>query len=100
MDEFTFLGFPPHKKGRQSFFNRVAVTESSVIFYESPHRITKALAALAERDPERLISVARELTKKFETLYRGSARVLAERLSVAPPPGEYVVVLAPRGYKE
>lgn len=100
MDEFTFLGFPPHKKGRQSFFNQVSATASSVIFYESPHRITKALAALAERDPERLILVARELTKQFETLYRGSASSLSACLSSNPPPGEYVVVVAPRGYRE
>lgn len=100
MDEFTFLGFPPHKKGRQSFFNQVAATKSSVIFYESPHRIAKALAALAEREPERLALVARELTKQFETLYRGSASSLSAQLSSKPPPGEYVVVMAPRGYRE
>jgi len=100
MDEFTFLGFPPHKKGRQSFFNQIAVTAGSVIFYESPHRIAKALAALAEREPERLALVARELTKQFETLYRGSVSSLSAHLSSNPPPGEYVVVVAPRGYRE
>lgn len=99
MDEFTFLGFPPHKKGRQSFFEIVTSIDSSVIFYESPHRIGKSLMTLAEHDPERLILVARELTKKFETLYRGGARAIAEQLSVNAPPGEYVVVVAPRGYK-
>ncbi|KKU48451.1 16S rRNA (cytidine(1402)-2'-O)-methyltransferase [Candidatus Uhrbacteria bacterium RIFCSPLOWO2_12_FULL_46_10] len=100
MDEFTFMGFPPHKKGRQNFFNQVAATSGSVVFYESPHRIVKALTALSERDPERLILVARELTKQFETLYRGSAISLAARLSSNPPPGEYVVVVSPRSYKE
>lgn len=96
MDLFLFLGFPPHKKGRQTFFERVAAHEDSVIFYESPHRIMKALQTLAERQPQRKIVVARELTKQFETITRGTAAEVASALAATAPRGEYVVIVGPQ----
>ncbi|MFA5954605.1 MAG: 16S rRNA (cytidine(1402)-2'-O)-methyltransferase [Patescibacteria group bacterium] len=95
MDAFLFLGYPPHKKGRKTFFDRVAATHDAVIFYEAPHRIQKALRELSLRIPQRLLVVCRELTKHFETVYRGSAEELAVSLGNEKPRGEYTVVVAP-----
>jgi 16S rRNA (cytidine1402-2'-O)-methyltransferase len=69
----------------------------AVIFYESPHRISKALQAVAERQPERQIVVCRELTKQFETIQRSSAREAADRIADGEHRGEFVVVLHPVG---
>ena len=92
-DEFLFLGFPPHKKGRQTYFDRVAATDSTVIFYESTHRILKTLDELAKRSPEREIVVGRELTKMYETIYRGTALNVMKQLATTSIKGEFVVVL-------
>ena len=66
-DEFVFLGFPPHKKGRQTFFKNISEIESTVVFYESKHRILKALDNLEKLSSlgSRQIMIARELTKQF-----------------------------------
>jgi 16S rRNA (cytidine1402-2'-O)-methyltransferase len=92
-DEFSFLGFAPHKKGRQTFFDRVAVTESTVVLYESTHRITKALEEIHIRMPDRPLVVARELTKMHETIYRGTAKEIVEQLASTSSKGEFVIVL-------
>jgi 16S rRNA (cytidine1402-2'-O)-methyltransferase len=94
-DEFVFLGFPPHKRGRQSFFERIHVTHSTVVFYESTHRILKSLAELGNRMPERKLIVCRELTKMFETIYRGTASEVTAKLESSSIKGEYVVVVSP-----
>ncbi len=90
MDRFSFLGFPPVKKKRNKFFEEVAELKHPVIFYESPYRIMKTLAELPE---DRDIVVCRELTKKFETIYRGTAGKVAELIGKSGPKGEFVVVL-------
>src|SRR3989344_6415392 len=67
-DKFIFLGFPPHKKGRRTFFQRINLLEDTIVFYESKHRILKALKELQEYSPPagggrfRQIMIARELT--------------------------------------
>ncbi len=94
-DEFLFMGFPPHKNGRQKFFDRAASIESTVVFYESTHRIIKSLAELEKRIGDRKIVVCRELTKMFETTYRGTPTQVTEALKKASIKGEFVVVLAP-----
>ncbi len=71
MDKFVFLGFPPAKKKRKKFFEEVANSKYPVIFYESPHRIIKSLTELRMLDEQMEVVVCRELTKKFETIYRG-----------------------------
>lgn len=96
MDEFLFLGFPPHKKGRKTFFDRVSTTDTSVIFYESTHRISKALVEIHQRMPKRLLVVCRELTKKFETIYRGTAAEVLEEIKKTSTKGEFVIVVGPR----
>jgi len=80
-DKFLFLGYPPHKKGRNKFFSEISKSRYPVVLYESPHRIIKTLKELEEilssfaktsKDAsERKVVVCRELTKKFETIYRG-----------------------------
>ena len=72
-NEFVFLGFPPHKKGRTKFFKDLLDYNKKVIFYESKHRIHKTINKLKELiDKTRKICICRELTKKFETIHRGT----------------------------
>lgn len=92
-DEFLFLGFPPNKKGRQTYFDRVAATDSTMVFYESTHRILKTLDELAARCPDRQLMVGRELTKMYETLYRGTAAEITNQLNQTSTKGEFVVVV-------
>lgn len=94
MDEFVFLGFPPHKKGRETFFKNLAKEKRAVILYESPHRMLKTLESLAKiLAPNRQIMLARELTKKFETIYRGNTQEVLNKLQKGLIKGEFVVVI-------
>lgn len=87
---FIFLGFPPAKKGRKSFFEKIAVSDYPVILYESPHRIKKTLQEIAEFDSLRKVEVFRELTKKFESVYRGPvSRIIGEVMEK----GEFVIII-------
>jgi 16S rRNA (cytidine1402-2'-O)-methyltransferase len=70
--EFTFLGFLPHKKGRETLFKEIAVIERTVVFYESPHRIMKTLDSLKKYVGERKVVVARELSKIYEQIVSGT----------------------------
>lgn len=93
-DRFEFLGFFPHKKGRQTLVNRIRETEHMVVFYESTHRILKTIQQLAGVLPaNRPVVVARELTKKFETIYRGTAAEVFQQLSTGVTKGEFVVIV-------
>lgn len=97
-NEFVFLGFLPHKKGRQTLFREIAQMERTAIFYESPHRIEKALASLKEvLPPERRVIVARELTKLHEALVSGTAEEVEAHFMKNPSQvrGEFVVMVAP-----
>lgn len=96
--EFTFKGFVPHKKGRETFFNEVSETAHTVVFYESVHRILKTLESLAEYVPERNISLARELTKLFEETVQGTPAEILEYFENNPDKvrGEFVVIVAPK----
>lgn len=89
---FLYLGFMPHKKGRQTLFTLIAEESRTVIFYESPHRIMKTLEAL--RTSGRHLVIGRELTKQFEEFVRGSAeevyQAFAGRDSIK---GEFVVIV-------
>jgi len=88
MDRFLFLGFPPAKNKRKKFFEEVIASKYPVILYESCHRILKTLGELKEvcSFPERKertsfqIVVGRELTKKFETIYRGTLNEVAKEI--------------------
>ncbi len=74
--EFLFLGFLPHKKGRETIFKEIVETKRPVVFYESPHRILKALQSLNKFCPERRIVIGRELTKIHEEMLSGTAEEL------------------------
>lgn len=91
-DTFVFLGFPPHKNKRKKYFEQVGAQEFTVVFYESCHRIEKAMAQLSEvLDPNRRICVCRELTKQFESIYRGTVTEILEM--DIPAKGEFVIVV-------
>lgn len=92
-DEFVFLGFPPHKKGRETFFRELAEEKRAVVFYESTHRILKCLDQIEKNMPKRKIVVCRELTKMFESVYRGIASEAQTMLKNDKIKGEFVVVV-------
>ena len=89
MDKFVFLGFPPHKKGRNKFFKEVVEYKYPVVIYESPYRILKTLKELDNAGNFSVV-VARELTKKFETIYRGKIEEIINKIE---PRGEFVIVI-------
>lgn len=91
--EFLFLGFLPHKKGRETLFKEIALATRTVVFYESPHRFLKTLTSLAEHVPTKKIVVARELTKIHEEMKAGTASQLAAFYKNNPQKvrGEFVI---------
>ncbi len=97
MDKFLFLGFPPAKRKRKKFFEQVVASKYPVILYESPHRILKTLNELAVilsvSEESRQIMVCRELTKKFETTYRGTPAEVANKIKSGKVRGEFVVIV-------
>lgn len=94
MREFAFLGFPPHKKGRETFFKRLATSDIPVMYYESPHRVIKNLELLKTFAPEKKIILGRELTKMFEEVVRGNVETVAAYLASDPnkTKGEFVII--------
>ena len=92
--EFCFKGFPPHKKGRETFFRVVVESTVPVVYYESPYRVVKNLELLASLAPEKHVIVGRELTKMFEEIIRGSVVEVLEFLRKNPGKvkGEFVVM--------
>ena len=71
--DFIFLGFLPHKKGRETLFKEISSTDRTVIFYESPHRIMKTLDSLIKFCPQKNVTIVREITKIFEEVVAGNA---------------------------
>lgn len=95
-DEFHFAGFLPHKSGqRVRELERLKQLPGTIVLYESPYRIEKLAAELKQVIPERRVVVGRELTKKFEEFWRGTASELAETISKRVLKGEFVVLIAP-----
>ena len=95
LHEFYFGGFLPVKSGRRKTLLEAALARSeTTIFFESPHRIGKSLAVLAELAPDRSVCVARELSKKFEEYWRGTADELSARAEKQPPRGEICLLIA------
>ena len=93
---YRFLGFLPHKKGRQTLFKEIAESEETIVFYESPHRILKALDSLAAVLPgTRLVATCRELTKLHESVVRGTIDEVQAHFAAHPGEvrGEFVVVV-------
>jgi len=95
LHEFYFGGFLPVKSGRRKTLLEAALARSETsVFFESPHRIGKSLAVLAELAPDRQVCVARELSKKFEEYWRGPAAELSARAEKQPPRGEICLLIA------
>jgi 16S rRNA (cytidine1402-2'-O)-methyltransferase len=94
--EFTFLGFLPHKKGRQTTLKKIAASSIPVVLYESPHRILKLLKELETFSPSR-VSIARELTKIHEEVVSGAPGELLAHFEAHPDTvrGEFVVIVEP-----
>ncbi len=100
-DKFIFMGFPPAKKGREKFFKKIIGAEHAVVFYESTHRIIKTLEQLKKilNSKSSILNsklvVCRELTKKFETIYRGNIDEIIEQLNKdkSAQKGEFVVIV-------
>ncbi len=103
--DFTFLGFLPHKKGRETLFKEITISERTMVFYESPHRIMKTLDSLVEHlsganNSEdvllKKVTVCRELTKIFEEIIGGSAKEVKNYFEIHPDKvrGEFVVIVS------
>ena len=100
-DRFCFEGFLPQKKGRQKRLTELESESRTIIFYESPFRVVKALEQFAEHfGAERRVAVVREITKKFEQTVRGTLAEAIAHFKAHPPKGEFVIVLAGKDLKE
>lgn len=98
-DRFCFEGFLPQKKGRQSRLKALATEPRTMVFYESPHRVVKALAQMIEVfGAERPVSVCREISKIHEESVRGTLAEALEHFQTNEPRGEFVIVVG--GYEE
>lgn len=93
-DRFCFEGFLPQKKGRKKRLAALADESRTMIFYESPFRVLKALGEFAEAfGEERKVSVSRELSKKFEQTVRGTIEEVIAHFEAHPPKGEFVMIV-------
>lgn len=98
-DRFVFEGFLPHKKGRQTMLKELAAETRTVVLYESPHRLVKALEQMLEVfQPGRLVSVSRELTKIHEETVTGPLQDVLQHFRQKEVKGEIVIVI--NGKKE
>ncbi len=94
--EFFFIGFLPHKKGRQTAIKHIAESDVPVVLYESPHRILKLLRELSQAGVSK-VGVARELTKMHEEFISGTPEEIAQSLEArGAVRGEFVVIIEPR----
>jgi len=96
--EFTFLGFLPHKKGREKIFKEIAESTRVIVFYESTHRILKTLASLNTHSPKCEVMIAREITKQFEEFVSGTPVELLKFLNEnkVKQKGEFVLIVKPK----
>ncbi len=99
-DSFIFEGFIPQKKGRQKKLTEISQEERAVVIYESVYRIEKLINELNQFIPDREIAVCRELTKKFEEVWRGKPSEILNSLPGKTIKGEFVIVIAPSKWKK
>jgi 16S rRNA (cytidine1402-2'-O)-methyltransferase len=96
MDKFLFFGFPPHKKGRETFFREVAEAKYPVVYFESPHRFFKNLELLENFKPGAKLIVGREITKMFEEIVRGGIQEIKKiwaKKGEKQKKGEFVLII-------
>ena len=99
-DRFHFEGFLPPKKGRQSRLEYLAQNPHTTILYESPHKLLKTLEQLKEHfEHDRVVSISRELTKLYETTFRGTLSEAQQFFETNPPKGEFVLCIAGKSKK-
>jgi 16S rRNA (cytidine1402-2'-O)-methyltransferase len=92
MQNFTFMAYPPHKKGRETYFKKVEESKIPVIYYESPYRVIKNLELLKKFSEKRII-VGRELTKMFEEVVRGEIQEVLDYFNKKDKiKGEFVII--------
>lgn len=94
MDRFVFEGFLPVKKGRRTRFEELKTEPRTLVMYESPHRVVKTLEEVLSYCGDRRVAVVREVTKKFEEVFRGRVSTVLEEVKQKSPRGEYVIVVA------
>jgi 16S rRNA (cytidine1402-2'-O)-methyltransferase len=95
-DRFLFCGFPPAKQGqRAAFLKNLSGVDATLVFYESPSRVSDSLGAMADAFGARRATVARELTKIYEEIESGALASLCERYSRDEPRGEFVIIVDP-----
>jgi len=92
-ERFVFEGFLPHKKGRKTRIGQLKHETRTIVLYESPHRIERTLRELTAELGARTAVLARELTKKFEEVRRGTLVQLLDSVQTNPPKGEIVLVV-------
>lgn len=92
-DKYVFYGFLPHKKGKETILKEIIDNKFTSVFYESTHRIIKTLEKFKELGLDKQVVVCRELTKKFETVYRGDINGVLIQLREDTVKGEFVVVV-------
>lgn len=98
-DSYIYEGFIPQKKGRQKKLKELSKEDRTIVIYESVYRIEKLLNELNEYMPERHIVICRELTKKFEEIRRGTSSELLKSFNEKVNKGEFVIVIAPKGWQ-
>ncbi|MBT7653855.1 MAG: 16S rRNA (cytidine(1402)-2'-O)-methyltransferase [Flavobacteriaceae bacterium] len=93
-DRFVFEGFLPPKKGRQTRLEQMALETRTQVFYESPHKLLKTLEQLVTYfGADRSIAVVREISKLYESTFRGTAQEGLDFFEAHPPKGEFVIVV-------
>jgi 16S rRNA (cytidine1402-2'-O)-methyltransferase len=92
-DRFVFEGFPPAKKGRQTFFKNLAAETRTIVLYEAPHRIARTLQDMLQYWGDRRLALARELTKIHEEVRRGTISEILAGLQERPVRGECVLIV-------
>ena len=93
---FYYGGFLPNKSGqRLNVLTEALAREETCVFFESPHRLVRSLEILANQAPDRLVCVARELTKRHQEFRRDHAEVLWKHYTTHPPKGEITLVISP-----
>ncbi len=94
-DRFIFEGFLPPKKGRQTRLEQMAQEERTQVFYESPHKLLKTLDQLRIHfGADRSLAVVREISKLYESTFRGTIEEGLQFFQSHPPKGEFVIVVA------
>ena len=93
-ERFIFEGFLPPKKGRQTRLEQMALETRTQVFYESPHKLLKTLEQLVTFfGADRSIAVVREISKLYESTFRGNAQEGLDFFEAHPPKGEFVIVV-------